>query len=220
MAAVALVAALPWTASLGAPAAAGPDASDGARAGHAAFPGGRARAARAVPDLELLWYDPETLVPFGVEAVAREVEAIFATVGRRIVLRAGTGLEPPGRRPLRVILVRRPAAAWDLGEDVMGVAPGSGRPRRNIYVIAPTVRAVIGQDPAAVLEEGSREIAELTLALARVLAHEIVHAVAPRHPHAAEGLMSPQQKRDSLLAGSFVLDELCVKAFLRGLRRL
>lgn len=195
-------------------------ADDHAPGGVTASRSGPRAPAELAADLELVWYDPEGLVPYAVDFVSREVEHIFEAVDRRIVLRRGSGFERPGRKPLRVILVRQAAAAWDLGDDVMGVAPGSSRPRRNIYIIAPTVREVIGQNPAAALEQDTPELAELALALARVLAHEIVHAVAPRHPHAEEGMMSPQQKRDSLLGEQFVLDDFCVKAFLRGLRRL
>ncbi len=174
----------------------------------------------SAPRLDLAWYDPEALVPVGFESISREVESIFRDHGPRVVLARGNGFEAPGARPLRVIVVRRGAAAWNLGDDVMGVAPGSSVPRRNIYVIAPVVRQVLGHTPGNAREEDSAESAEMSLALGRVIAHEVVHAVAPDHPHAEDGLMHGRQRRKSLLKKRFRLDPGCVKAFLTALKRM
>jgi hypothetical protein len=172
------------------------------------------------PDIELTWYDSDLLVPTGLETISGEVESIFRNHGRQVILRPGGGIEAPSSKPLRVIVVRRPASAWDLGDDVMGVAPGTATPRRNIYLIEPTVREVLGRPREIAAEESEAVEGEVALALARVIAHEVVHAVAPDHPHAETGMMSGRQKRKSLLAKRFRLDPGCAGAFDEALSRL
>ncbi|MDH3402532.1 MAG: hypothetical protein OEP45_02865 [Acidobacteriota bacterium] len=164
----------------------------------------------AAPDLELAWYDPDAIVDTELEAVAGEVAAIFGDLGKRVALARGSGLEAPGAKLLRVIVVKEPVAAWNLGPDVMGVTPRKGG-GKSVYLIVPALREVLGGAP----EEG-----EMALALARVLAHEVVHAVAPEHPHAAHGLMGARYQRRLLVKKRFRVDPACAAAFLDGLDAL
>jgi hypothetical protein len=68
-------------------------------------------------------------------------------------------------------------------------------------------------------EQEPGRIADLRFAhsLARIIAHEVVHAVAPAHPHAAAGLMHGQQKRAALLNEGMAIDPVCAAAFRAGL---
>ena len=52
---------------------------------------------------------------------------------------------------------------------------------------------------------------------ARVVAHEVIHAIAPDEPHARNGLMRHAMNRTFLLSDKAPLDGRCARAFLAGL---
>ena len=60
---------------------------------------------------------------------------------------------------------------------------------------------------------------ELGRAYARVLAHEVVHALANDMRHAGSGLMAPTENRSVLISRSIEIDEHPAAATARGLRR-
>jgi hypothetical protein len=64
----------------------------------------------------------------------------------------------------------------------------------------------------------ARETMLLARALGRVVAHEIVHAVAPDAPHAATGLMQLQLNRAHLQMPSLRLSTESTNALQTGLR--
>jgi hypothetical protein len=61
---------------------------------------------------------------------------------------------------------------------------------------------------------------ELGRAYGRVLAHEVIHAVANDMRHADSGVMAPTQNRKLLLAPSTALDQDSAQAFLQGMARI
>jgi hypothetical protein len=71
------------------------------------------------------------------------------------------------------------------------------------------VRYALAYPPAA--DVGSVE--EVARALARVAAHEIVHAIAPDVPHAAHGLMRHSLDRSFLVGSRATIDPRCAAAF-------
>ncbi len=171
------------------------------------------------PDLRLLWYDPEKLLPHGFAAVASNFERLFREVGVTITLEQATGIEHGDeRQAVRVIAVSRTPSSWELGPDVLAVAPDPSVHQRSVYVILPRVRRELRHtETSAANIDLLRHRTEMSRALSRLIAHELVHAVAPAHPHAASGLMRDRQPRSFLLKQKMRMDPKCVGAFKAGL---
>ncbi len=174
-------------------------------------------------ELTLFWFDPKGVLPDGFGPVSGEVSRIFREeVGVRIrwerghsdtVFGDGDGLDIP------VILLPEDPMAARASRRVMGLVPRGANGVRVVWVFLASVRWTLGQDPksAALLP---RERYELGLALARVVAHEVVHAVAPEEPHTSSGLMHHSMGRAFLLGAHTPVDPGCARAFLRSLRAL
>jgi hypothetical protein len=87
-------------------------------------------------------------------------------------------------------------------------------PNRAVWAFLENVRWTLGQGrdlPAVDLER------TLGLALGRVVAHEVIHSVAPEEPHSRSGLMSHSMNQTLLSSGKAPLDARCARAFLSGL---
>lgn len=178
-----------------------------------------ASSSGSAPQLRLLWYDPEGLLPHGFDAVASNFERLFREVGTKINLERATGIEHESdRHAVRVVAVSRVPSAWALGLDVLAVAPNPSVNQKSVYVILPRVRRELRHTART---NSSTDLllrrTEMTRALSRLIAHELVHAVAPDHPHATVGLMRARQPRSFLLKQRMRLDPGCVAAFERGL---
>lgn len=173
------------------------------------------------PDLRLLWYDPENLLPHGFETVARNFERQFSQVGTNVKLERATGVETSAQRQsVRVIAVSRVPSAWQLGPDVLAMAPDPSVNQKSVYVILPRVQRELRHTSRSVLDSDLlQQRTEMNRALPRLIAHELVHAVAPDHPHAKTGLMRARQPRPFLLRQKMRMDPGCVAAFKRGLAR-
>jgi hypothetical protein len=89
---------------------------------------------------------------------------------------------------------------------------------RPVWLFLANIRWTLHQRPNQRLSPS--EQADLSLAIARVVAHEVVHAVAPREPHTARGLMHGNLDRVFLTGREAIVDPGCAEAFLKGLARL
>jgi hypothetical protein len=168
-------------------------------------------------DLRLVWMDP-TGIGVGVEAGARdEARSLLRKMGTTVSWRRGEAGE--GARPgeVRVILLDR--ATGSSGKAVLGATPSHFDVAPFVWVHVPSVRAVIGLDPRgpayALAPPASRALA---IALGRVVAHEVVHALAPSVPHGT-GLMSAALTFRQLTASKIPFEAevgLAVQAALRG----
>ena len=69
-----------------------------------------------------------------------------------------------------------------------------------------------------VLAWSGRERQQIATALGRVVAHEVVHALAPLQPHATQGLLSATLNRSHLVHHRLLLDGDSADGFLRGMR--
>ena len=139
------------------------------------------------PRLTLLWHDGYRLASHSLGAMSREVERIFSEIGVEVCWHDGShGLwrenEPPGSMAIRLVLLRVDSSDWGHEEQVMGAAVRNqetpGR-THTVFVFLPNVLRTLGLHSDANVGRW-RQVAR---ALGRVLAHEIVHAVAPGHPH-------------------------------------
>jgi hypothetical protein len=167
----------------------------------------------------VFWFDPEEMLPDGFAAVRQEMDSIFRGIGVELqwARSQGSASASAGRREVTVILVAEERSHGS--QSVMGLVRRGERPCRVAWVFVNNVRAAIGHDrqrprPSRV------EIPELARAVARVAAHEVVHAIAPNEPHARDGLMSEALGRSFLLGARAAIDARRASAFLNGLRTL
>ena len=112
----------------------------------------------------------------------------------------GDSRHPAGRGPVR--LAQRPARAGPRARRAR-----AARPRCGSF-------STTSGGPSATTRKSAispRERDELGLALARVVAHEVVHAIVPDEPHAASGLMHHSMDRRFLLGVRAPIDEGCAR---------
>ncbi len=137
----------------------------------------------------LVWVDP-TRAALGVDGLARDETR---TLLRRMDVSATWRVGEPGEvaRPgeVRVILLDRGAARAS-GEPILGATPPHSDGTPFVWIHVPNVRAAVGlcpDGPLATLEMSVERA--FGVALGRVIAHELVHVMAPAAPH-GKGLMS------------------------------
>lgn len=152
----------------------------------------------ALPRIRLAWHDPNRLfgIGLGLATIRQDVSRFFADLG------VAVEWDVVGRSntiDLTILLRGEPPPSWGGRRDVMGAVLGKAIPRQNVLVILSNVQRTMGFEPGPASGFTPLQNVEVARALARVLAHEIVHAVAPAHPHASEGLMHRSQTRASLL---------------------
>ena len=158
-------------------------------------------------------------VATGVEALARdEARSLLRKMGLSVSWRRGDAAEIARPGEVRVILLDRGAERAP-GTPILGATPAHFEGPPFVWVHVPNVRAVMGLRPdrsvAAVEPASARALA---IALGRVAAHELVHALAPSVPHGT-GLMSAKLTRRQLTAATLPVDPevgLAVRAALRG----
>jgi hypothetical protein len=144
------------------------------------------------PELTLVWLDEQ--LPIFRETMTREVERIFGDIGVNIrwkVVQPDSvyrlGLEDLNLHVfLQDVSLR---AVRGRERPVMGAVnalPGDGR---WIFMSFPGVLETLGLTPSSTTLHRIDVKHEISTALGRVLAHEIVHVIDPDIPHASDGLM-------------------------------
>jgi hypothetical protein len=167
--------------------------------------------------LRLVWVDP-TGVGVGAEAVARdEARSLLRKMGATVSWRRGDAGEPARPGEVRVILLDRTTESS--GKAVLGATPPHFEVAPFVWVHVRSVRAVIGLDPrGSAFAMAPPALRALAVALGRVVAHELVHALAPSVPHGT-GLMSAGLTTRQLTAPGIRFEPevgLAVQAALRG----
>jgi hypothetical protein len=175
-------------------------------------------AGRELPVARLAWLDP-TGVAFGTEAIVRpEVARLLREMGVETTWRRGQPQEIARPGELRVIFLDR-ATKRKHGAPVLGATPASFLGEPFVWIHVPSVRAATGiasQPAGPSLDLHSAR--QLGIGLARVIAHEYVHALAPFLPHGT-GLMSARLDRRMLTAANIPVDPevgLAVRGALLG----
>jgi len=118
---------------------------------------------------------------------------------------------------VRVILLDR-GADQAPGIPVLGATPSHFEGAPFVWVHVPNVRAAAGLRPAGSGFADPLSARALGIALGRIVAHELVHALAPSVPHGT-GLMSGKLTCRQLTAATLPVDPevgLTVQAALRG----
>lgn len=176
--------------------------------------------APANPDLSLVWFDPQNSLANGFETVAGEVQAIFQGLGIKVAWRRGTLGTTFGNAPVpetAVILLSDDPARQRQGRRVMGLVVPKQEPTRSIWVFLANVRWTLGLPARPKKTPSLEEARAVGLALGRVVAHEVVHAIVPDEPHANTGLMEHALGKGYLLGKEVSIDPGCARALLLSL---
>jgi hypothetical protein len=180
--------------------------------------GGRAvRAESAAPTVRLVWFDPSDLAS-GTELVTRaEVASLFARMGAQVSWRRATSGEVTRSDEVWVNLLG--AGPPTAGPLVLGATRERNRGALIVWVRLPNVRTAVGiSSTGSPLGWSAVELRLFGVALGRVIAHEVMHALVPSLPHGT-GLMSRSFDRRLLTAGSIPIEPevaLGLQAALRG----
>lgn len=152
--------------------------------------------------IRLVWLDVNGVAP-GVGGIARaEARQILQKAGLDAAWSHGSAGEESRPGEIRVILDDRLRVDRMNRRPVLGATPVGSREHPFVWVHVPSIRATLGLAPRAPvrpLELHRRR--NLGVALGRVIAHEIVHALAPSVPHGGQ-LMAARLTHQQLTAAS------------------
>ena len=180
--------------------------------------GGPVRAENAVPVLSLVWFDPSDIAS-GSEVVARaEAATLLTRMGATVSWRRSQAGDVMRRDEVWIVLVGAgPPPASD--SVVLGATRRTDSVAPVVWIRLPNVRAAVGIPPGGSLVGlPLAEVRPFAVALGRVIAHEVVHALVPSIPHGT-GLMSGNLTRRQLTAASIPVEPEVALAFQTALQR-
>jgi hypothetical protein len=138
-------------------------------------------------DVSLIWVEG-VKVPEAVQgAMVREAAEILGPVGVRLRWRKGSTDTPSEAGELRVVPLGPAGRSAKTGR-VLGATSTAEGPR-TIWIDYENVAWVAGTSTDRLVSAGFAERRRVGVAMGRVIAHEVVHALVPQLPHAAAGLM-------------------------------
>ena len=177
--------------------------------------------------LRVQFHDPYGLLPRKTrERLQQEVVRAFESSG--IALRfVGHG----GAAVIPATLYPEFPEKWDIPFRAIGVAIGSGREQRPVFLSLGAAERALGSRSSRRptwndkqrrfrRRPASRHSPRLGTALGRVLAHEITHSIAPDCPHTATGLMAARLSRRMLTAPGVGFDALAIRHLRRSAANL
>ena len=175
------------------------------------------------PALQLLWFDPSQLLGAATtSAAADEVREIFRGLGVEVAFRVADAATNFGEGPvpeIPVILLKDDPIVARRPSCVLGLVMRQQEPRRAVWAFLENVRWTLSLDRGLRLTAEGEEAA-LGRALGRVVAHEVIHSLAPEEPHSKGGLMGHSMNRAFLLSENPRLEARCGRAFLAALGAL
>jgi hypothetical protein len=178
---------------------------------------GIATAPYTAPRITLRVFDPRGELTTGIGETVAEVAAIFGGVGIDVWWEVADPRRSEVMQPLTIpVVALRPPPRTPGKGRVMGMVLRGGGTPSPIWVVPDNVRWTLGLGR----ELTTRESGELARAVGRVIAHEIVHSIAPDHPHEGRGLMRPTLGRRALLRAFDALAPECSRALARALASL
>jgi hypothetical protein len=140
----------------------------------------------------------------------REVESIFSEIGIDATVRRGEVGRYFRRETsypeVNVVLHPKESVEFGFDENAMGAAFGS-----YAYIFLSKIKEALAQDKGESSDK-LRALNQLGQALGRVVAHEVIHLIAPGRPHAAEGLMCGSLTRLDLIRRHIDIDSESVEA--------
>ena len=177
-------------------------------------PGRAAVNADDLPTLPVNLHDPDRLLsPAALEQLREETGAAFRRSGAVVLFVAA-----PEPRAISATLYPEIPKHWQVHRHALGVAVGAPEERRSVFLSVGAAKRALG------LSRSGRRTwpghgpwaRRLGRALGRILAHELVHAIAPDCPHTHRGLMSARLSRRLLLAPGVGFDETAERYLRRA----
>jgi len=176
------------------------------------------------PLVLVAWYDRHHLYAGGTQDLAREVTSVLEPNG--VEIRWWENIEDDFHLDERTILVRAVLTSsdasgrgWGLNEDVLGVTPLVNGQVRSIYIFYNRlIREVARSVSDDVTQRPPVELVER--ALGRVVAHEMIHAVAPAVQHSNHGLMRASLSNSVLSGMNMAISPREREAFLAGAKNV
>ena len=155
-----------------------------------ALAGGAIAAPSEAPRVGVVWVGAQLPASCRLDlpTVEREVRRIFAAMEVEIDWKVPATSVVHHRQ--EIVVVALPTDALERNW-IMGAAT---RGANAVWVYCSTVARALGLDPRA---SGSTSL--LSQAVGRVVAHEIVHALAPTLPHSFQGLMAAHWAKNRLV---------------------
>ena len=139
--------------------------------------------------VRLAWTDPAGITAAGWSRASAETAQVLAGLGVDTRSRSAPASEPLRPGEIRVILVPGPPPQAGGGRVVLGAATRSG-PNPKMWVHGDGIARLIGAvSPFRAMTAPVGDVIRFDLAVGRVVAHEVVHLLAPELPH-ARGLMA------------------------------
>jgi hypothetical protein len=169
---------------------------------------------RPRPHLRVLWFDPTAAAPFAYGGTGGEVRSILGAAGVDVVWEKGAA-DPLALGEIAVILLDAEPARVALRPDVMGCVIKRDGPTA-LWVNLATVARIVGLDSHSRIAWSGRERQQVATALGRVVAHEIVHLMAPWLAHAEQGLLRATLDRYQLVYSRLRLDDDSADGFRRS----
>jgi hypothetical protein len=159
-------------------------------------------AQEAVPAVLVLRIaDPEQAASFSLHGVTAEVQRLFAPLGVRVVLEGED--EGLSELPIQVVLLTRDRSRGGMNSDTMGAVQRAEGSNSAVWILLSNVHYALGGSKQ---RQAGVPMEMVARAVGRVLAHELVHLIAPELPHASSGLMSARVGRGLLLREDLKLD--------------
>lgn len=155
------------------------------------------------PTMHLVWFGSHELFPrVAVDPMGAQITRLFARYGISVLVHDASkvALETVPDPKVVVILTPTEPGGWGLESHVMAAAVGGPKRGHSIFVFFPSVMRTLGA-PATDrrFTESARSFTEVTRGVGRVVAHELVHVLAPGRGHAEQGLMSRRLGRKILV---------------------
>jgi hypothetical protein len=163
-----------------------------------------------------VWVDVLGSAPFAFLIASHEASAILAGAGVKTEWTLGATSSVTTGDELKVVLLEGITMGARLPERVMG-STRRGTQSRTTWIYLSNVLWALGLQDRSRQDFTPAEEQDIARALGRVVAHEIVHAVAPQLSHSRDGLMADRINRTLLVHGSVSLGAREQKALRAGL---
>lgn len=146
--------------------------------------------------LDLVYVDVQGSAPFALRGLQREATRILGEIGVNTRWRKGGPSVTASDQELTIVLLDRSPR---IPPHVLGATILNDKSVRTVWVYFSHVARALGIDPDRPGAWSGRDVSVLATALGRVVAHEIVHALAPQVPHSLGGLMAERLGRSALM---------------------